>query len=213
MIAVVDYGMGNLASVRKALQVIGAQVRVTSRPTVLQRARGVVVPGVGAFGMAMQRLTRFGLVRILKRWIIQDRPFFGICLGLQILFDTSEEALGVPGLGMFPGRVVRFPHHRRLKVPHMGWNTIQRLHQSEGLTSRSVLNGVRDRSYVYFVHSYYPEPRQPGVAATLTRYGVSFPSAICRGRLFASQFHPEKSGATGLRILRNFVRMAEASCG
>ncbi|MBI3292919.1 MAG: imidazole glycerol phosphate synthase subunit HisH [Elusimicrobia bacterium] len=206
MIAVVDYGMGNLASVRKALETVGAHVMVTAKPRVIQRARGLVVPGVGAFGMAMQRLKRLGLIRILQDWVAKNRPYLGICLGLQILFETSEEAPGVSGLGSLLGRVVRFPNRRGFKVPHMGWNTIERTGQAKEAVSHSLLKGLGKGPYVYFVHSYYPIPRDPGVVATTTRYGLSFCSAVSRGRLFASQFHPEKSGRSGLALLRQFVQ-------
>lgn len=213
MIAVVDYGMGNLASVRKALQTVGVPVRVTDKAAVMQRARALVVPGVGAFGMAMQRLQRLGLTRFLRDWIARDRPFLGICLGLQMLFEASEEAPGVPGLGSLPGRVVRFPHRPGLKVPHMGWNTLRSAAQRNVPPSPVLVKGLGGTPYVYFVHSYYPVPRDRDIVSTTTQHGIWFCSSVSHGRLFASQFHPEKSGHVGLAILRQFVTQATSSCG
>jgi glutamine amidotransferase len=202
VVAVIDYGMGNLRSVQKALQHVGADARVTNSPALVKKAQGVVLPGVGAFGEAVHRLKRQKLWAPLKQTLESGKPFLGICLGYQLLFDRSEENPGVKGLGTFKGPVVRFqfPKSSRHKVPHMGWNTLT---QKAG---SPYLNGVRGGDYFYFVHSFYPSPRDSSLIACTTSYGRPFASAIARGNVFACQFHPEKSGAQGQRILRNFVR-------
>jgi glutamine amidotransferase len=202
VIAVVDYGMGNLRSVEKALERSGAPVRVTSDPEAILAADGVVLPGVGAFGACMQNLAARGLVDAVRKVLDRDRPFLGICLGLQLLFEESEEFGPVAGLGVLPGRVRRFsgPAFDRLKIPQIGWNRIR--------VRKAVpeLEGIPDGTFVYFVHSYYVEPADPALVATTTEYGIEFASSVARGNLFACQFHPEKSQAVGLRILANFAR-------
>lgn len=199
MIAVVDYGMGNLRSVEKAFSYLGYRATVTSDPRALEQAEGIVLPGVGAFGDAMRELDERGLVSVLKEAFSEDRPFLGICLGYQLLCSESEESPGVPGLGLLPGRVIRFP--AGLKVPHMGWNDVR-------FTRRHpVLEGVPEGSYFYFVHSYYVSPYRAEDALLLTDYGVTFASGAAMGRAVALQFHPEKSSSAGLRILDNFGRL------
>lgn len=205
LLAVVDYEMGNLHSVAKALEKAGARIKVTSQPAAIRQADGVVLPGVGAFGEAMHRLRAKQLVRPIQALLKQNKPFLGICLGLQILFEGSDESPRIAGLGFFKGRVVKFRGRAGLKVPHMGWNTIQRKPQRS-----AVLKDIGDGSYFYFVHSFYPAPRDKGIVATETPYGKPFCSAVTQGRLFASQFHPEKSGEQGQRLLRNFVRSVAA---
>jgi len=203
LIAIVDYEMGNLHSVSKALEKAGGRVQITSSPSVIRKAAGVVLPGVGAFGEAMKRLVSKKLSSPLTEALEKNKPFLGICLGLQLLFDRSEENSGEKGLGFVKGAVVRFRISKKsaLKVPHMGWNTLQR-----GPASRTpVMRGVSEVSYFYFVHSYYPQPKDSSVVATHTVYGHPFCSSVAQGRLFACQFHPEKSGDQGQRLLRNFV--------
>lgn len=195
-IVIVDYGMGNLRSVEKAFARLGYTVQITSDPDVISRGEKIIVPGVGAFGDAMRELSKRSLVDPILDAIRDQRPFLGICLGLQVLFDESEEAPNVPGLGVIPGRVKRF--QTGLKVPHIGWNTLHVVRRPP------ILNGISEGAYVYFVHSYYVEPRDDSVAATTTDYGISFASMIWRGNLFATQFHPEKSQAIGLQILKKF---------
>jgi len=205
MIAIVDYGMGNLMSVSKAFDLQGFPITVTRNPEEISSASGLVLPGVGAFGDCVRNLSDYGLTTPLKEFIDSGRPFLGICLGLQVLFEESEESPGVPGFGVFKGKVVRFPKFKeeRLKVPHMGWNEI--LIQKEV----PVLEGIPDKSWFYFVHSYYPSPEDTSIIAVKAEYGIEFTAAVSKGNVFASQFHPEKSSDLGLRILRNFA----ALCG
>lgn len=201
MIAIVDYGMGNLRSVEKALQRLGHEAKVTSNADEIAAAAGVVLPGVGAFADCMAYLDSTGLRRSVVEAIDSGRPFLGICLGLQLLFTESEENGIHPGLNVFAGRVKRFPTGRGLKVPHMGWNQIR-------IEKRSrIFDGVDDGSNVYFVHSYYVEANDPSIVASTTEYGVDFVSSVQAGNIFACQFHPEKSGKVGLAILDNFARM------
>jgi imidazole glycerol-phosphate synthase subunit HisH len=205
-IAVIDYGMGNLRSVQKGLERVGYAAEVTRDTDRIEAAAGVVLPGVGAFGACMDNLRTYGLIDSVRRVIARGTPFLGICLGMQLLFDESEEFGPVPGLGIFPGRVVRFAERPDLKVPHMGWNQIRK-HQDA-----PHLQGIPDGAFVYFVHSYYVVPRDAALTATSTQYGEEFASAIARDNVFATQYHPEKSQAVGLRILENFGRIvAEAS--
>jgi len=203
MIAVIDYGMGNLRSVAKALERVGADVEVTSDPDRIEDADGVVLPGVGAFGKCMENLRAAGLEGTVRAVAKAGTPFLGVCVGMQILFEESEEFGPVPGLGILPGRVKRFvPRDATQKVPHMGWNTLEVRHRVPAL------RGVADGSYVYFVHSYYVETDDPLLVASTTPYGSSFASSVARGNLFATQFHPEKSQAVGLKLLENFVESA-----
>lgn len=200
MIAIVDYGMGNLRSVSKAFQSQGFTVNVTRDPSDIQDASGLVLPGVGAFGDCVRNLGEYGLTAPIREFIGSGRPFLGICLGLQVLFEESEESPGAEGLGILKGKVVKFPDFReeRLKVPHMGWNRI------DIRKNAPVLEGVPDGSWFYFVHSYYPVPEDESVIAIMSEYGIEFTAAVERGNIFACQFHPEKSSAYGLRLLRNF---------
>jgi glutamine amidotransferase len=212
MIAVIDYGMGNLRSVEKALQAVGARTKVTSRAADLKRAQKIVLPGVGAFGAAMKELKRLRLAGPIKDAISAEKPFLGLCLGLQLLFERSEESPGVKGLGILNGEVRHFAFKRRsaLKVPHMGWNCIVRRDRRPETGDRRVLEGVEDGSYMYFVHSYYAAPEDKGIVLTTTDYGIEFASAVCRGNIIGLQFHPEKSQRLGLKILKNFVRLKTA---
>ena len=203
MIAVIDYGMGNLRSVSKALESLGAAVRVTSDPADVARADKLILPGVGAFPAAMRELAARGLIAPIKAAIAGGRPYLGICLGLQLLFERSEEGEGASGLGVLPGTVRRFADNRAgLKVPHMGWNTVRRV---GGRPDCPVLRDIPDGSYVYFVHSYYADPADRAVVAAETEYGARFAALVWQDRLFATQFHPEKSQAVGLALLKNFL--------
>jgi len=202
-IAIIDYGMGNLRSVQKGLERVGFDAVVTRDHAVIESARGVVLPGVGAFGACMENLRAYDLVDTVKHVIARDTPFLGICLGMQLLFEESEEFGPVRGLGVFPGRVVRFADAPERKVPHMGWNQIRKTQ------SIPPLEGIDDGAFVYFVHSFYVVPADASLTATSTEYGIEFTSAVARGNVFATQYHPEKSQAVGLKILENFGRIVE----
>lgn len=202
-IVIIDYGMGNLRSVQKGFERVGFQAQVTRDLEQIAFARGVVLPGVGAFNACMENLRRFGLVEPIKAVVRQKKPFLGICLGFQLLFSESEEFGPQKGLDLFRGKVVGFHSENGLKVPHMGWNRIEKKKESP------FLEGVSDGDYVYFVHSYYVVPEDPSLIATTTTYGLSFASSIATDHLFACQFHPEKSQEIGLRILANFARFVE----
>ena len=199
MIAIIDYGAGNLRSAQKAFEHLGCAAIVTSDADVIARSPGVVLPGQGAFGSCMAGLRAAGLVEPTLAAIRSGRPFLGICVGMQLLFDESEEAPGVRGLGVFGGKIVRFPRHPERKVPQMGWNQLRVVQR------HPVLAGIDDGAYVYFVHSYYPVLTDPTVAATRTEYGVDYVSSVARGNVWAGVFHPEKSQQVGLRMLGNFV--------
>jgi imidazole glycerol-phosphate synthase subunit HisH len=202
MIAIIDYGMGNLRSVQKGFEKVGHAATVTNDPAVVDAAAKVVLPGVGAFEDAIAELYRRRLVEPVLKAIEADKPFLGICLGLQLLFETSYENGRHKGLGVLPGEVVRFEVPRDYSVPHMGWN------QLDIRRPAPILDGLPSGTYVYFVHSYYVVPRDPDVIATETNYPGPFCSMIWRKNLFATQFHPEKSQADGLRMLKNFAELS-----
>ena len=199
MISIVDYGMGNLRSVQKAFEKLGVPAKIVTRPDEIDTAEKLVLPGVGAFRDAIHELQRQELVAPIKAHIQADKPFLGICLGLQMLFDVSYEDGEWPGLGIIPGKVVRFSDHPELKVPHMGWNEL------EVVGEPRLLRDIPRDSYFYFVHSYFVEPVDESVIAARTDYGQRFVSMIARNNLFATQFHPEKSQAVGLKLLSNFA--------
>jgi glutamine amidotransferase len=199
-LVVVDYGMGNLRSVQKAFERLGHAADVTRDPAAVREAPGVVLPGVGAFSACMRNLEAYGLADPVRDVLAAGRPFLGICLGMQLLFEESDEFGPVPGLGVLPGRVVRFAADPERKVPHMGWNTIHQRRPS------ALFDGIADDAYVYFVHSYYVRPSASDTVATTTPYGDDFASCVVRDHLVACQFHPEKSQGVGLRLLDNFVR-------
>ena len=202
MIAIVDYGMGNLRSVQKALEHIGADAVLTSDRATIESAAGVMFPGQGCFPDAMRQLGELGLVEVLRNWVGSGRPFLGVCLGHQLIFGGSEEGGRIEGLGLMPGRVVRFSPGK--KIPHMGWNSI---HKTDAGRACPLLDGIEDGAYFYFVHSYYPVPEDASVVAATTDYTDTFASVVWRDRFFSTQFHPEKSQAPGLRILENFVSL------
>lgn len=206
MIALIDYDMGNLRSVAKAFERVGADVSVTRDPKAIRDASRIVLPGVGAFRDCMKNLSAFGLIEPVIRAVEAGKPFLGICLGLQLLFDESSEFGAHKGLGLIKGKVVRFPSEdanwdRSLKIPHMGWNGI-RIEKTSPL-----LSGVTSGSFFYFVHSYYAVPDDPDVALSTTDYGLKFTSAVAKDNIVACQFHPEKSQSIGLKILKNFSMM------
>lgn len=205
MIAIIDYGMGNLRSVQKGFERVGFKAIVTRDRGQIQAARGVVLPGVGAFSACMENLNKFGLVEPIRDLVRQKGPFLGICLGFQLLFSESEEFGTERGLDLFSGKVVGFRAERELKVPHMGWNRLDKKGDS------AFLDGISGGDYVYFVHSFYVVPDDSSIIATTTDYGTSFVSSIATDRLFACQFHPEKSQELGLRILANFGRFVESN--
>ena len=202
MIAIIDYGMGNLRSVQKGFEKVGHQATITDDPADIRDAAKVILPGVGAFPDAMHELQRRELVEPIREAVAAGKPFLGICLGLQLLFEVGWEGGRHEGLGILPGEVVRFQVPPEYKVPHMGWNQLAiRRHAP-------LLEGLTDGAYVYFVHSYFVAPRDRDVIATETNYPEPFTSMIWRDNLYATQFHPEKSQADGLRILRNFAELA-----
>ena len=203
MIAIVDYGIGNLRSVEKALQRVGAKASVTADPAALDAAHGVVLPGVGAFGDGMARLRARQLVDPVIRQVERQKPLLGICLGMQLLFEESDEMGLHQGLGLLPGRVVRFPEGE-LKVPHIGWNQLRR---ADPCPEMALLEGIPHGAYAYFVHSYFAAPEEPGDVLAKTDYGLEFASVVGRGRIYGAQFHPEKSQDVGLRLLGNFADM------
>ena len=203
MIAIIDYGAGNLRSVQKALEFLGAQGEITRDRQKILAADRAILPGVGAFGDAMLRLRQSGLDTAVTDFAASGKPFFGRCLGLQLLFEESEESPGVKGLGIFQGKIKKIPGKEGLKIPHVGWNQLE-ITQPEG-----VLRGLGESPFVYFVHSYYMEPKNRDLIAAVTEYGTRLPVAVQKGNVAAVQFHPEKSGDTGLHILRNFIEMGE----
>jgi len=206
VIALIDYGSGNLRSVHKALLQVGAEVRIAREPSGLVGASGVVLPGVGAFDDCIQALGQRGMLAAARQFIDSERPFLGICVGYQALFEKSEEFNScAAGLGVFEGKVVRFDAGDGLKIPQIGWNQLE-IAQPDCPLYRGIPNG----SYVYFVHSFFPQPRDPAIVATRTSYGQTFASSVWRKNVFATQFHPEKSQTIGLRLLANFVEITRS---
>ncbi|OGP52612.1 MAG: imidazole glycerol phosphate synthase, glutamine amidotransferase subunit [Deltaproteobacteria bacterium RBG_13_52_11] len=210
MIAIVDYGMGNLRSVHKALEQVGLEARVTSDPREVANASEVVLPGVGAFKDCMRNLEEFNLLEPVIRSIEAGKPFLGICLGLQLLFEESDEFGTHRGMGVLPGRVTRFPEgiqdpetSQLYPIPHMGWNTVEIKRETP------LFAGIENNSFFYFVHSYYPIPQSLDDIVAVTPYGIEFACAVQQGNIYAVQFHPEKSQEKGLRLLRNFGRIKD----
>ncbi len=201
MTAIIDYDAGNLRSVAKALEALGEEPLVTRERDRILGADRVILPGVGAFGDAMAKLSQYGLTDVVREATASEKPFLGICLGLQLLFEGSEESPGVEGLGIFRGRILRIPEGAGRKIPHMGWNSL------EIAANSRLFAGVSSGSFVYFVHSYYLRTEDEDIVAASAEYGVHIHAAVERGNVCACQFHPEKSGDVGLRILRNFLQM------
>ena len=203
MIAIIDYDAGNLKSVEKALLSLGQEVLVTRERSELLAADKVILPGVGNFGDAMEKLKAYGLVDVIREIAQQGKPFLGICLGLQLLFERSEEAPGVEGLGILKGEIVRIPDTPGLKIPHIGWNSLTL--QNDGRLFR----GVEGEPYVYFVHSYYLKAADEGIVTATTEYGTLIHASVEKDNIFACQFHPEKSSEVGLQILKNFIGISK----
>jgi imidazole glycerol-phosphate synthase subunit HisH len=199
-LVIIDYDASNLHSVRKALQALGHRPMVANEPRVVAAADAVVLPGVGAAGDAMRHLRELGLVPVLREFALAGKPFFGVCVGMQLMFDSSEEDGGIECLGLLPGRVRRLPSGP--KVPHMGWNPVDLLY------AHPAFDGIPSGSYFYFVHSYYPEPSEQAVILGESEHGIRFTCAVARGNLLGVQFHPEKSSQAGLRLYDNFVALA-----
>lgn len=202
MICIIDYGAGNIESVRKAFEYIGAEVVVSSDPKVLMDCEGAVLPGVGSFGDAMDNLRASGFEAPIKEYIASGKPMLGICLGLQLLFESSEESPGAVGLGVLKGKILRIPAAEGLKIPHMGWNSL------DVKPGAKIFEGVGEEPYVYFVHSYYLKAEEDIVTATAD-YGVTIHASVAKGNLWACQFHPEKSGKVGIALLENFIRLVK----
>ena len=201
MIAIIDYGMGNIHSVQKALALYGAETVVTNKPGVILKAEKAVLPGVGAFDDAVSELEKQGLIPAINSCVKDKKPFLGICLGMQLFFESSQEAVSKKGLGILKGKVNKFRESKDLKVPHMGWNQLK-------ITSECpLLKGIAENSFVYFCHSYYPVPTENSVVAATTLYGQEFASFVWKDNVYGAQFHPEKSQAVGLKILENFVNL------
>jgi len=209
MIAVIDYGTGNIHSVQKALQLYGAKTKVTNRPQDISKCEKIVLPGVGAFDDAVRELKKTKLIPALKEHIETKKPFLGICLGMQLLFEASQEARKEKGLAIFKGRVKKFRGKKGMKVPHMGWNQIKvrALQRHNAIKDCPLLKGIPDNSLVYFCHSYYPEPADKKNIAATCSYGVNFSAVAWQDNLYGVQFHPEKSQAIGLKIIKNFVEL------
>lgn len=208
MIAIIDYGMGNLRSVQKGLEKVGFEAQITDDTNVVENAQGVILPGVGAFSDAMDNLKAAGMVDSIQRVTAKGTPFLGICLGFQLIFDSSDEGCSaedqpIKGLSLLPGMVKRFPANMGLKVPHMGWNALQ-IKQPKPL-----LEGIPQGSECYFVHSFYVEPGSDAFVAAACDYGMSFCAVVAQGNIFGTQFHPEKSSSIGLKILENFGRLVK----
>ena len=203
MIAIIDYGAGNIQSVSKALKHIGCDCFITNNKEEILSADGAVLPGVGSFGDTIDNMERLGIKEAVKEFIASGKPFLGICLGLQLLFPASEESPEVDGMGIFAGKIRKIPSDLGLKIPHMGWNNI------EINPSSRLFKGIEKNPYVYFVHSYFLKAYERDIVAAQAEYGVIIDAAVEKGNVFATQFHPEKSGETGLKILKNFAEIVE----
>lgn len=204
MIAIIDYDAGNIKSVEKAFHYLGQEAVITRDADSILRADGVVLPGVGAFGDAMGKLHSYGLVEVIHACVARKIPFLGICLGLQLLFEGSEENPGVEGLHILEGKILRIPAQPGLKVPHIGWNDLNFPNQGK------LFQGIPEKSYVYFVHSYYLQASDPAIVTAATDYGTCIHASVEKDNVFACQFHPEKSSDVGMQILRNFICVTEA---
>ena len=201
MIGIIDYDAGNIRSVEKALSYLGEKTVVSRDPDILKSVDKVILPGVGSFGQAMENLHRYELVPVIRDMIEDGKPFLGICLGLQLLFESSEESPGAEGLGILKGKILKIPSSPGLKIPHMGWNSLQL--QNNGRLFRN----IPQDTYVYFVHSYYLQAQEPEIVKAVTGYGTEIHASVEKDNVFACQFHPEKSGKYGLEILKNFVEL------
>ncbi len=203
MIAIIDYDAGNIKSVEKAFQALGQEIVVTRDKDVILNAEGVVLPGVGAFGDAMQKLHDYDLVDTIHEVVEKNTPFLGICLGLQLMFESSEETPGVEGLKLLEGKILRIPEGEGIKIPHIGWNSLS--YPNAG----RLYKDIPEDSFVYFVHSYYLQAKEPEIVKASTEYGVNIHASVEKGNVFACQFHPEKSSAIGMKILENFIAVVK----
>ncbi|MBR3601873.1 MAG: imidazole glycerol phosphate synthase subunit HisH [Lachnospiraceae bacterium] len=203
MVAIIDYDAGNIKSVEKAIQFLGQEAVITRNPEEILNASHVILPGVGAFGDAMEKLQKYNLVPVIHEVIRRKIPFIGICLGLQLLFESSEETPGVEGLGILKGVIRRIPDKDELKIPHIGWNSLK--YPNKG----RLYNGISEDSYVYFVHSYYLDAEEDDIVVATTEYGTLIHASVEKGNVFACQFHPEKSSSVGLKILENFLKISK----
>ena len=201
MIGVIDYGAGNLRSVCNSLKKLSVDCHVVKAPSDLNKIETMIFPGVGSFGDSSDQLKKQSLFEPIREWIINDRPFLGICIGFQMLFDSSEESPGSEGLGIIPGKVIKFSEQKNLKVPHMGWNEVQIKNLNDPVWQK-----IDDLTPFYFVHSYFPKLESPEFSSSTTSYGVDFTSSIRFGNTFGTQFHPEKSQNSGLRLIENFLK-------
>lgn len=201
MVAIIDYDAGNIKSVEKAVALLGHEAMLTRDREEILAADHVILPGVGAFGDAMEKLHSYGLVSVIREAVDKKIPFLGICLGLQLMFDSSEEAPGVEGLGLLPGRIIRIPEGEGLKIPHIGWNSLSFPNQGR------LFQGIEEGAYVYFVHSFYLKADDPQIVKAATEYGTTIHASVELDNVFACQFHPEKSSETGLKILQNFLKI------
>ena len=201
MIAIIDYDAGNIRSVEKALKFLGQDVKITRDPEEILSAEKVILPGVGAFGDAMRKLKEYGLDQVIRKTAGKGTPFLGICLGLQLLFERSDEAPGVEGLGILKGEILRLPEKEGYKIPHMGWNSLELVHNGR------LFRDLPEDPYVYFVHSYYLKAADEAIVKARTEYTTAIDASVEQGNVFACQFHPEKSSETGLKILKNFVEL------
>ena len=201
MIAIIDYDAGNIKSVEKAIAALGEQAVLTRNPEEILSAEKVILPGVGSFGDAMEKLHRYGLVDVIKKVVERKTPFLGICLGLQLLFERSDESDGVEGLGILEGEIIRIPDAPELKIPHIGWNSLK--FPKEG----RLFKGLEENSYVYFVHSYYLKAKDETIVTATTDYSTLIHASVEKDNVFACQFHPEKSSDVGLTILKNFLEI------
>lgn len=202
MVAIIDYDAGNIKSVEKALHYLGEEAVITRDWDTILGADRVILPGVGAFGDAMEKLRTYELDKVIQEVVAQNTPFLGICLGLQLLFESSEESEGVEGLGILKGKVVRLPEESDLKIPHIGWNSLK--YPNPG----RLFTGIAEDSYVYFVHSYYLQAKDPSIVTATTEYGTLIHASVEQGNVFACQFHPEKSSEVGMQILKNFLTIS-----
>ena len=201
MITMIDYDAGNIKSVEKALLLLGHEVEVTGDPERILKAEKVILPGVGAFGDAMENLKRAGLDEVIRQVAAKRTPFLGICLGLQLLFERSDEAPGAEGLGLLEGEILKIPDQEGLKIPHMGWNSLHLEHGGR------LFRGIEEQSYVYFVHSYYLKAKEESIVKASTEYSTHIHASVEKDNIFGCQFHPEKSSEVGLKILKNFVEL------
>ncbi len=201
MIAIIDYDAGNLRSVEKALQFLKEEAVITRNYKEILKADKIILPGVGSFGVAMDYLKKYDLIPVIHEVVEQNKPFLGICLGLQLLFSGSEESQGVEGLNLLPGDILKIPEEPGLKIPHIGWNSLELYNEGR------LFQGLEEEAYVYFVHSYYLKAKEEHIVKASTHYGVKIHASVEKNNLFACQFHPEKSGQTGLKLLSNFAKI------